>query len=283
MKLGAHVRTVKGLPSTVDRAVFLGCEAMQIFAANPSAWRTSPLKPDLVDQFLAKLDASGIDPVVIHTPYLINLASPDPDIYEKSIAALSDSMLRADTLHARYVVTHIGSHRGEGLQNGRARVREAVARVLDAHTGDTTLLLENSGGAGDSVGSKFIDLGTLLDDLDGYDEALGICLDTAHLWGAGYDLSNPEALDEVLDEFGRFILPTRLKLLHLNDTSVALESRRDRHANVGTGHIGEKGFSAILHHPLLTNLVGLIETPPRPPEAEERDLDILKRLREASE
>jgi deoxyribonuclease-4 len=216
----------------------------------------------------------------VHTPYLLNLASPDPEIYDKSIAALSEAMRRASLLGAAYVVTHIGSHKGEGVEAGVSRVSNAVSKVLHRSETPVVMLLENSAGAGNSVGSTFEHLRAILDCLQEYEGRLGLCLDSAHLWGAGYPLSDQEEVASTIEDFDAIVGLSWLKLLHLNDTNVELGSHRDRHANVGTGKIGEAGFEAILNYPPLIPLAGIIETPGRPPEAEELDLDILKRLRQ---
>lgn len=280
MRVGVHIRTSLGLDKAVLAAARMGCEAIQIFAANPNAWRFGEIPSGKAEMFRRMIDEYDLRPVAIHTPYLLNLASPGADIYAKSIAALADSMRRASILGAACVVTHIGSHKGEGLEEGIARVCSAVSSVLDASDSPAVLLLENSAGGGNSVGSRFEALRSIRDCLRDYEGRLGFCLDTAHLWGAGYDISNQEKVERTIGEFGEKVGLGWLKLLHLNDTHVDLGSHRDRHAHVGTGHIGEEGFAALLNCPPLASLAGIVETPPRPPEAEERDIDILKRLRD---
>lgn len=280
MRIGIHVRRDGDLISSVNRAAMLGCETIQIFAANPSAWRSPAIPPDVADRFRRAVREFDLWPVSIHTPYLLNLASPDDEIHKKSAAALAESMRRADLLGADYVVTHIGSHKGSGMDRGIERIRDAVSGVLDEVGGEAILLLENSAGGGDSVGSKFADLRAILDSLPAYADRLGICLDTAHLWGAGYDISDKKGIDRTVKEFDSVVGLQWLRLMHLNDTHVELGSRRDRHANIGTGHLGGKSFRALLHHPALAPLAGIIETPARTIEDDIPDISILKRLRE---
>jgi deoxyribonuclease-4 len=280
MRLGVHTRLPKGLAFAAESAAVIGCESIQVFAANPNAWTTRPIDPSTAEIFRQHTADSGLDPVVIHTQYLINLASPDPEIYERSIRALADSLVRAQALGARYVVTHIGSHRGTGFRQGMDQVCQAVARVCSGEVKTVRLLLENSAGSGNSMGSTFDELASILNGLDAYREMLGICLDTAHLWGAGYDISSIANVERIVAEFDSIVGLDRLMLLHLNDTKVELGSRKDRHANIGTGHIGEPGFKSLLHCQALVQLTGIIETPPRNTAGEERDIDILKRLRD---
>lgn len=279
MRIGAHQRTGKSLPEAVERAAGIGCEAIQVFAANPSAWRTRMIPDDLAGLFRRLTSQHDIHPVIIHTQYLLNLASPDEVIYAKSADALADSLVRADALGAEFVVTHIGSHRGVGSEAGILRVRDAVRRVLDASVSSAVTLLENSAGGGDLMGSRFEALRAILDGLSEHESRLGICLDTAHLWGAGYDVSNSDAVNTTIAEFDSVVGLERLTLVHMNDSRSALGSRSDRHANIGYGEIGIEGFAALMKHPALAGLTVIIETPANTPEDHARDIAVLKELR----
>lgn len=265
---------------SVRRCAEIGVEAIQIFAANPNAWRTAAVKPSAAADFRAVVRELDLRPIVIHTPYLLNLASPDPDLWGKSAAALADNMHRGEVMGADFVVTHIGSHKGSGHEQGIEQVCRSVTGVLEQSEAGVTLLLENSAGAGNSVGSRFEDLRLILDCMDGYLDRLGICLDTAHLYGAGYDLSTPEAVDCTFSDFDRLVGYAHLRLLHTNDTRVDLGSHRDRHANIGTGNIGIAGFQAIVNYPPLHDLAAIIETPARAIADDQHDIQILKDLRE---
>ncbi len=214
----------------------------------------------------------------MHTPYLLNLASPDPEISRKSTAGLLDSLNRAGMLGASCVVTHMGSHKGSGAEAGIRQICRSVDTALKRSDPSVTLLLENSAGSGDSMGALFEEIRSILNCTVHWGKRVGICLDTAHAWGAGYNLSSAEAVEETIGLFSTLVGIDNLKLVHLNDTKIPLGTRRDRHANIGGGFIGEEGFSAIVNHPALARLAGIIETPGRP-EGEENDLDIMKRLR----
>ncbi len=279
MRIGVHARRGAGLLESVQRFADIGCETIQIFAANPNAWRTSEIKPALAADFRDVVQELDLHPIAIHTPYLLNLASPDPDLWAKSTAALADNMHRGQVMGANFVVTHIGSHKGSGHEQGIEQVCRSVTGVLDQSDPGVILLLENSAGAGNSVGSKFEDLCLILDCMDGYLDRLGICLDTAHLYASGYDLSTPQAVDHTFSEFGRIVGYENLKLLHTNDTRMELGSHRDRHANIGTGNIGILGFEVIVNYPPLHDLAAIIETPARTIADDQHDVQILKDLR----
>ena len=281
MRIGAHISTSgRKLKETTLAAKDMGCEAIQLFAANPNSWVSKEIDPIEAKEFKEAVHISDLNPVVIHTQYLINLASPDESIYTKSIAALEDSLDRAEMLGAAYVVTHIGSHKGAGEDFGIVRVCEAVSSVLKHSDSTATLLLENSSGAGNTIGGSLHHIGGILDRLLDLNERLGICLDTAHLWGAGYDVSTKESLDLMINEFNLVVGVNRLKLLHLNDTFYKLDSKKDRHANIGTAQIGEAGFHAILHHPALKEIPCIIETPADRIENHIKDMVLLKQMRD---
>jgi deoxyribonuclease-4 len=269
----------KGVVQAARLAVEIGCETIQVFAANPSAWRTRPIDPLTAAEFRRLLAENGIHPVAVHTPYLLNLATSDPVIHDKSAKALADSLERARMLGAHYVVTHIGSHLGMGVEQGIAQICKAATFAMQQVHGTVMLLLENSAGTGRHVGSTFENLSAILDRLPDYGGRLGICLDTAHVWAAGYDVSEPEGLDRTLKAFDGAVGLERLKFLHFNDSKVPLGSHIDRHANIGQGNIGESGFSALINHPALDNLAGVIETPGHTLEQDLVDMGALKRLR----
>lgn len=276
MRLGVHIRIAGGLVRALDRARELECEAVQLFSGNPNAWARTPLDPDTAALFAAKTAELGIHPVVLHTPYLVNLASPDEEIHGKSKVVLADAVRRAPLMGASYIVTHIGSHKGEGYEDGVRRIGEAVRFALAAAEGPI-IALEMGSGSGNSIGSRFEEMGDILANLTDVSDRVGICIDTAHLWGAGYDISTAEGVGSMFDLLKRHVGLDRLKVVHLNDTQMALDSRRDRHYHIGEGHIGISGFRAILNYPGTENLPGIIETP-----AEDElihDIDNLSTLR----
>lgn len=282
MRFGVHIRMDKGLLRSLDYARELECEAAQLFSGNPSGWARKPLDEGLAAQFQAKAAELDIHPIILHTPYLVNLASPDEPIWTKSTGALADAVWRAPFLGASMVVTHIGSHKGSGYDAGVLRIREAVSRALDAGP-DTVVALELGSGAGNSIGSRFEHIADILDGLQSAGERVGICIDTAHLWGAGYDISTAEGVSRLFDELGHHVGLPRLKLVHLNDTQVELGSHRDRHYHVGKGCIGIEGFRAIVNAPGTQGLPGIIETPGHDVSHDAENLGTLRSLRAACE
>ena len=261
MRLGRHMPTNSKPVKAVQIAQQIGCNAIQIFASNPTSWRPTGDNRAVYAAFAQAIRACELDPVVIHAPYLINLASPEDLIWEKSIALLTWTLQRGALLGARYVVFHTGSHRGSGVEAGIARIVQAIARILPETPPEVMLLLENDVGAGNSLGHSFEQLGAVLDLLAEYAGRLGVCLDTAHLWGAGQDISSAAATELVLQHFDESIGLSRLKVIHLNDTSVALGSHRDVHTRLGEGIIGEEGLRALLCDPRLNEVAVLLETP----------------------
>jgi deoxyribonuclease-4 len=245
----------------------LGCDTIQIFVNNPTGWaqpREEIVKPGKVDTgtaFAAAAAERGLAPIVVHAPYLINLATPDATIFDKSVILLGGTIQRASRFGARYVVFHIGSHRGAGVAAGIARIAEGLAHILPAAPEGVVVLLENDVGAGYEVGNKIEHLAAVLDALPEHRERLGICLDTAHLWGAGYDLSTAEEVAGILAEVDRLVGLQRLPVIHLNDTKTALGGHRDLHARIGEGIIPEAGLRALLRHPALQETAFILETP----------------------
>src|SRR5947208_14255036 len=271
MRLGRHMPTNSKPVKAARIAQEIGCNAIQIFAGNPTGWRPAGDNPAACAAFAQAVRVCELDPVVIHAPYLINLASPDDSIWEKSAALLQWTLQRGALLGANYVVFHTGSHRGSGVEAGIERIAEAIRRILPETPPEVMLLLENDVGAGNSLGYSFEQLGAVIDLLPEYRERLGVCIDTAHLWGAGYDISNASATRQILEQFDRIIGLNRLKIIHLNDTEMALGSHRDVHARLGEGIIGEEGLRALLSDPRLDHVAVLLETPIKTDEHDKED------------
>ena len=261
MRFGRHMPLNAKPVRAAEIARQLGSSAIQIFASNPTGWRPPEGDPKASLAFAEAARTLDLDPVVIHAPYLINLASPDEIIWEKSVALLTWTLQRGTLLGAKYVVFHTGSHRGSGIEAGIERIVEAIERILPVTPPEVLLLLENDVGAGNSLGGGFAQLGTILARLPQFAGRMGVCLDTAHLWGAGYDISTAENVRQVLRDFDEVVGLTRLKVLHLNDTKMALGSHRDVHARLGEGIIGEEGFRALLTDLRLDYVAVIMETP----------------------
>jgi deoxyribonuclease-4 len=262
--LGCHLSIARGFVGAIDEADALGNNALQIFTHNAAAWRMKPITSDRAAEFLGRLESSSIEFVVAHTMYLLNLASPDEALLERSVEALIEEIRRAGLLKLDAVVTHLGAHVGDGLDRGVSRIVRALHRVREAgvfaEATGVRVLLENTAGSGTTIGSTFAELAKILVEL-GDDDRFSVCLDTAHAFAAGYDLRTERAVDEVLEAFDRTIGIGRLGLIHLNDSKYACGSRRDRHEHIGWGLIGRDGLGALVRHPSVRDLPVILETP----------------------
>ena len=259
MLYGAHVSSAGGISSAIDRAEELGCEAVQVFTQSPRMWKPTAHAPEQLERFRARREEARMRSVVCHALYLVNLASPDPEIHAKSLAAMRSSLETAAAIDAEGVVFHIGSHLGAGLEEGLARVVPAVAELLEL-TGDSLwLLLENSAGAGGTIGRSVDELAEIVHRLDGHPR-LGICLDSCHWWVSGVDVTDPDVLDAALADLDARLGIDRVRCLHVNDAAVGLGSNRDRHASLGVGSMGD-GLGAFLAHPAFQGLPAILETP----------------------
>jgi deoxyribonuclease-4 len=278
VRLGVHVSVAGGMDRAVSRAREKGCDAFQIFSSNPRKWSSNPIPDESVERFLALQRQSGLSPVVDHMPYLPNLASSKEEVYAKSVEALARELERCQALGIPYLVTHLGSHLGGGRESGLARIVAALQTVFSECDSDTVLLLENSAGTKNSMGSTFSDIAAILQSLPAERERLGVCLDTCHLHAAGYDLRSSRALQTTLDQFQDRIGLELLKLIHLNDCKGAIGSHLDRHEHICLGQIGEEGFRAILVHPALADLAMILETPVDARRDDKGNLDVARRL-----
>ena len=255
-----------GLLKVAERAGEIGASALQIFSDNPTAWRRRPEPPPEAPAFRQRLAELDIGPLAIHAAYLVNLAGPDEILFDRSVEVLRHELVHAPAFGARFINVHAGSHRGAGVEAGVARLVDGLSRALaEAPDGPGAPLVavENSSGGGDSIGVNVEQLAAVLElaTAHGLDGRIGCCLDTAHLWGAGYDISDPAVIDGVLAEFDRLLGLDRLWMIHLNDTSSGLGSRHDRHEHLGEGWIGPLGMAHLLRHPALDHVAFYLETP----------------------
>jgi deoxyribonuclease-4 len=278
MRLGLHLSIRGSIDRVVDRAVERGCNTLQMFSRNPRGWRSRELDSGEVESFRLKMKKSGVWPVFIHTPYLLNLASPKADVYRKSVYALKNELRRAAELDVPYVVTHLGSHLGYGKRQGFMRIVDAINGAFSAVENDAVLLLENTAGTRNSMGSSFQDIEYIISRIEDRGR-VGVCFDTCHAFAAGYDLVSREAVGHTLRRFGEIIGLEELKLVHLNDSKGGLGSKIDRHEHIGMGKIGETGFRNILKS-RLGQLPLILETP-----IDERRSDIqnLSKVRELAQ
>jgi deoxyribonuclease-4 len=255
--LGAHCSG--GVKRALDRAVEIGADAVQLFVQSPRAWRFPDHDPADLARFAERRDETGIGAVLVHAIYLVNLASPNEDLYGKSVAVMRQTMDAACAIEADGVVFHVGSHQGAGFEVGLDRAVPALEQVVERCSDTTWLLLENSAGAGGTIGRSIDELAGIFDRL-GRHPRLGICLDSCHLWVSGYDVTDRGELDRVLEEVDAKVGLDRLRALHVNDARDPLGSNRDRHANIGDGLLGKK-LAVFLGHPSLQGLPALLEVP----------------------
>ncbi|MFA4877489.1 MAG: deoxyribonuclease IV [Methanoregula sp.] len=259
VRVGVHVSIAGSLDLAVDRAKDAGCDVFQMFSRNPRGWNYPPLSDGIAELFRKKIKTTGILPVD-HMPYLPNLASPKPEVYEKSIATLTSELDRCGALGIPYLVTHLGHHLGDGMAGGRERVIRAIDSALAASGSPTMLLLENTAGEKNSVGSSFEHIRGILDNLSDT-KRIGVCFDTCHAFAAGYELRTPEGIADTLGQFDEQVGVKNLKVIHLNDTKGDKGSGLDRHEHIGMGFIGVDGFRHILHNPVFALLPLVCETP----------------------
>jgi deoxyribonuclease IV len=258
MLIGAHVSSAGGIDKAVDRAVDLDADSVQVFTQSPRTWRPTNHDPASFDRFREKRAEAGVGGVLCHALYLCNLAAPDDSVYEKSVAALRNTMEVACAIGADGVVFHVGSHLGSGFEAGLERVLPAMEQVLELCSDQTWLLMENSAGAGGTIGRSIEELVTIHERLGG-PPRLGVCLDSCHLWVSGVDVTDPAGLDACLDELDSAIGLDRLRALHVNDSAAPFGSNRDRHANILDGELGEK-LGVFLSNPRLQGLPAVLET-----------------------
>ena len=268
-RAGVHLPMGRGLVRVAERAHEIGASALQIFSDNPTAWRRRAEAPPEAEAFRRRLVELEIEPVAIHAPYLVNLAGPDDELFGRSVDLMRHELQHAPQFGARFVNVHVGSHRGAGVDAGIRRLVDGLQQAMDGSQPPTTgssaplVVLENSSGGGFAVGASIEELALILDAAGarGLEEGLAICLDAAHLWGAGYDVSNPAAIDDLLATFDRLIGLERLVMVHLNDSESVRGSRHDRHAHIGEGRIGREGLAHLLCHPRLDHVAFYLETP----------------------
>jgi deoxyribonuclease-4 len=273
--IGPHLQLGQGLLKAADRARVIGANAVQVFTDNPVAWRRREDLPPELPEFRQRLAAAGIDSIAVHAPYLVNLCGANDDLWTRSVATMAHELVVGRAYGAQGVVMHIGSHNGLEREEGIKRLVRGLAAVLeeaDAAADATApadgplprLVLENAAGTGDGIGSSLEDLAEILGAADAAGVALarlGVCLDTAHLWGGGYDVGSPTWIEWFSERAERLIGRDNVVMLHLNDSRVELGSRLDRHEHVGAGKIGTDGLRDLLNHPWLRTLPTFLETP----------------------
>lgn len=259
--LGAHMSIAGGHALAIDRALGFEMTACQIFTKNANQWTAKPIPPEAAEGFRLRAIESGITSFVAHDSYLINLASPDDALWEKSIAAFGDEIARCALLGVPYLVTHPGAHMGSGVETGVKRVGEALNRLFaEMPDADVTVLLETTAGQGTTLGSAFEELAAMLDLVEDQ-RRVAVCFDTCHAFAAGYDLRDADGYATTMQAFDDAIGLDRLRVFHLNDSKKGLGARVDRHAHIGEGELGAEAFRCLLNDPRFVDRPGILETP----------------------
>jgi len=278
MILGKHVSIADGLDKSLKRAADIGCNAVQLFVKNPRGWKMREVEAEEVEKFKTERKKYDIDPVVVHAAYLINLASPKDKLWKKSISALKSEYERCDRLGAEYLIFHPGSHTGSGLESGIDKIAEALNRILAEVKSKTLILLENTAGAGTSIGQEFSQLKAIIERVD-QSERLGVCIDSCHAFAARYNLAEKKGLEDLITDFNEVIGLENLRVIHLNDSKYDCCTNKDEHAHIGEGKIGSEAFKRLINHPQLKDKVFILETPQFDKDKDD-DVILLKKLRE---
>ena len=276
MLFGAQVSSSGGIWQAIDRAEAIGCDAVQVFTQSPRMWRPTNHTPEAITRFRERREEAGIESVVCHALYLVNLASPNPLIHGKSVAAMRASLEAAAAIGAEGVIFHVGSHLGAGFEAGLERVVPALRELLELTTDDLWLLMENSAGAGGTIGRSTDELAAIHSALD-HHPRLGLCLDSCHWFVSGVDVTDQVVLDAAVADLDKQIGLDRLRCLHVNDSKALLGSNLDRHDSIGVGMMGE-GLRTFLTHPAFQELPAILETPG--PDGHGADAAEVARLRE---
>ncbi|HUL36248.1 MAG TPA: deoxyribonuclease IV [Thermodesulfobacteriota bacterium] len=280
MRFGFHISIAGGFSRIVERAETRGCETIQFFSRNPRGWKYSPLDKREVETFRSALPTSRISPIFVHLPYLANIASSKSKFYKRSVQSIATDLQRAEHLGAHYLIIHIGHRMDSSVDQAIEAVSRGIDQAFEKVKNGVILLLENTAGQGTEVGDTFDQIKKIIEGVSER-ERIGVCLDTAHSFEAGYDLSTKVGIERTLEDFDRTIGLKRLHLLHLNDSKTPLGSRRDRHWHIGEGHIGLEGFRCLVNHPLLSHLPGIMETPRKDTVEDLKNMKVIRSLVES--
>ena len=278
MRIGAHVSTAGGLDKAIDRAVELGAETIQCFCSSPQGWAFKPVPEKQTADFRQKAKEAGVWPVFLHGIYLVNLGTPIPENLQKGKESLINYMHVASAMGGAGVIFHGGSHKGAGYEGIFRQTVNSFLEVLTNSPQDVWLIIENSAGMGNHIGSKFDEIGRILKAVD--DPRVKVCLDTQHCFAAGYDITSPGGLDKAMDEFDREIGLANLVAVHANDSKVPFGAGVDRHENLGQGQMGAEAFLAIMSHPAFRDVPFILEVPGFEKKGPDKpNMDFLKDVR----
>src|SRR5580692_10696828 len=267
MNIGAHVRGGGKLIPSLEEGGDIGATSIQIFTQSPRMWKPSQYAPEVLEAYReAQANHPSVTHTFCHATYLINLATPDKELYEKSVACLISNLSTGRGMASSGVVLHVGSHKDSGFETALPQIAEAFKRALDAADSapdgvkDCPILIENAAGSGGTVGRSLDEIAAMIDAMGG-DERIGLCIDTQHLWASGIDYSTTHGTNKLVHEIDMRIGLERLRCFHLNDSKIELGGNRDRHANIGEGTIGERGLAPLVGHPRIRDLPLLLEVP----------------------
>lgn len=277
MRFGFHVSIAGGLSEVLERAKIRGCETLQLFSRNPRGWKYTVLDQEQVEIFRKDFAGEDIRPLFVHMPYLPNLATPTANLFAESVESLSEDLKRADALGMDFLVMHVGSRLDSDAETAMRKVAEGINRALSEVKNKIVLLLENTAGAGSEVGYSFEQIQEIIKRVDDQIR-IGVALDIAHAFEAGYDFRAKESVDRTLKAFDEKIGLEKLQLLHLNDSKTDFNSRSDRHWHIGEGKIGIEGFRCIVNHPLLKHLPAIMETPRTDTKEDLRNMKVVRSL-----
>lgn len=276
MKLGRHLSISGGIDKAFDEAVKINTNSLQIFTKSPRSWKKKTITEQEIDKTKEKRKKYDIKKLVVHSSYLVNLASPDEELYEKSKQELKEDYYQAGQLDANFYVFHPGNYVKSTKNEGIKRIIDAVKEVLNEVDNNTKLLIENTAGAGTEIGSKLDELKNIMEKVNNY-KRLGLCLDLCHLYAAGYDISKKDGIEALIKKVKHIIGLKHLELIHLNDSEFDLNTNKDRHAHIGEGKIGLENFKYIINHDKLKDTLFIIETPQF--DGEDKDVKTILKLK----
>ena len=277
MRFGFHISIAGGFSRIVERAKARGCETIQFFSRNPRGWTYSPLNRKEVKAFRSSIPSSHLSPLFLHLPYLPNIASSKSKFYKRSIHSIATDLQRAEDLGAHYLIIHIGHRMDSSEDQAIEAVSQGIHQAFEKVQNAVMLLMENTAGQGTEIGYTFDQIKKIIEGVHDH-ERIGICLDTAHSFEAGYDLSTKGGIERTLENFDRTLGLKRLHLLHLNDSKTPLGSRKDRHWHIGEGHIGREGFRYLVNRPSLNHLPGIMETPRKDTVEDLKNMEVIRSL-----
>jgi deoxyribonuclease-4 len=277
MRFGFHISIAGGFSKVVERAKRRKCETIQFFSRNPRGWKYSSLDKKEVEEFRSSIKPADLYPIFLHMPYLPNIASRDSKFYSRSIDSIVVDLERAEKMGAQYLIIHIG-HRLESSEDEAIEaVSQGINQAFERLKNSIILLMENTAGQGTEIGYNFEQIRKIMEGVE-ENQRMGVCLDTAHSYEAGYDLSSKDGIERTLETFDQSIGLKRLHLLHINDSKTPLGSRKDRHWHIGEGYIGLEGFRYLINHPLLRHLPGIMETPRQDTVEDLKNMKVIRSL-----